>query len=165
MCSYFPCDFFNYGRNTVCLRCDCKRPGEVSLGTSNTRLGMTYENGNNANKWKLLIEEDLVVSTCHTHWNTALWLLSSVEWVLCNQKSTLWLSFRCVSLKGQGFPLFLPFFLDFWKGSKLYGIAKVSKLSVQQPIYAVTLVFFIYYHIIISRVWLYMWFHLIHIDF
>lgn len=44
------CDFFNYGRNTVCLRCDCKRPGEVSLGTSNTRLGMTYENGNNANK-------------------------------------------------------------------------------------------------------------------
>lgn len=47
---FFRCDFFNYGRNTVCLRCDCKRPGEVPLGIANSRLGMTLEVGNNANK-------------------------------------------------------------------------------------------------------------------
>ncbi|XP_024923465.3 zinc finger protein VAR3, chloroplastic isoform X2 [Ziziphus jujuba] len=40
------CDFFNYGRNTVCLRCDCKRPGGASFASA--RLDMAYENGNNA---------------------------------------------------------------------------------------------------------------------
>jgi hypothetical protein len=44
------CDFFNYGRNMVCLRCDCKRPGEVSLGTINSGSGVGYGNGSYANK-------------------------------------------------------------------------------------------------------------------
>lgn len=30
----------------VCLRCDCKRPGEVSIGTTNTTSGVGFRNGN-----------------------------------------------------------------------------------------------------------------------
>ncbi|XP_002530944.2 zinc finger protein VAR3, chloroplastic [Ricinus communis] len=44
------CDFFNYGRNMACLRCDCKRPGHVSLGTTNSRSGLGYGNGSDANR-------------------------------------------------------------------------------------------------------------------
>ena len=32
----------------VCLRCDCKHPGDVSVHTPNTRLGGPYENGSNS---------------------------------------------------------------------------------------------------------------------
>jgi hypothetical protein len=40
----FRCDFFNYGRNMVCLRCDCKRPGEFSpVTTNNTSVGYGTE--------------------------------------------------------------------------------------------------------------------------
>ena len=34
----------------ACLRCDCKRPGEVSFGTTNTTSGIGYGNGKNTNK-------------------------------------------------------------------------------------------------------------------
>ncbi|KAJ8648934.1 hypothetical protein MRB53_001957 [Persea americana] len=34
-------NFFNYGRNVVCLRCDCKRPGETPLGASGPVFGLT----------------------------------------------------------------------------------------------------------------------------
>jgi hypothetical protein len=34
----FRCDFFNYGRNMVCLRCDCKRPGGASPVTYPTSV-------------------------------------------------------------------------------------------------------------------------------
>lgn len=45
------CVFFNYGRNAVCLRCDCKRPGQISVGTNNTRLGTSaYEDESNSSK-------------------------------------------------------------------------------------------------------------------
>ncbi|KAL5994979.1 hypothetical protein ACLOJK_025036 [Asimina triloba] len=30
------CDFFNYGKNTVCLRCDCKCPGDPTFGSPST---------------------------------------------------------------------------------------------------------------------------------
>lgn len=30
----------------VCLRCDCKRPGEVSIGTTNATSGVGFRNGN-----------------------------------------------------------------------------------------------------------------------
>ncbi|WVY90176.1 hypothetical protein V8G54_035690 [Vigna mungo] len=43
------CDFYNYGGNMSCLRCDCKRPGQISLGAINTMSNMEYENGNNLN--------------------------------------------------------------------------------------------------------------------
>lgn len=46
----FRCDFFNYARNTVCLRCDCKRPGEVSASPPNTGFGGGYQNGSNSDK-------------------------------------------------------------------------------------------------------------------
>lgn len=34
----------------ACLRCDCKRPGEVSLGTPNSRSDLRYGSGSYANK-------------------------------------------------------------------------------------------------------------------
>lgn len=34
----------------MCLRCDCKRPGEASVGTVNSRSGLAYSNGDYANK-------------------------------------------------------------------------------------------------------------------
>lgn len=30
------CDFYNYGRNVACLRCDCKRPRDSSLNLANS---------------------------------------------------------------------------------------------------------------------------------
>ncbi|MBA0680928.1 hypothetical protein Goari_012600, partial [Gossypium aridum] len=44
------CDFFNYGRNTVCLRCDCKRPGHISLGNTHSKPGLAYNTGTSSNK-------------------------------------------------------------------------------------------------------------------
>ena len=43
------CDFFNYGRNMTCLRCDCKRPGESSFGSMDSSSGVGYCNGRFAN--------------------------------------------------------------------------------------------------------------------
>lgn len=37
------CDFFNNGRNTSCLRCDCKRPGEVPLPSTSPSKTSTLE--------------------------------------------------------------------------------------------------------------------------
>lgn len=47
---FLRCDFFNYGKNMVCLRCDCKRPGDVTLGTTKNSLDMGFENGDDTNK-------------------------------------------------------------------------------------------------------------------
>lgn len=47
------CDFFNYGRNAVCLRCDCKRPGGTPFGAAVPGSGSVYGqtlNGTNSNK-------------------------------------------------------------------------------------------------------------------
>ncbi|CAK9150176.1 unnamed protein product, partial [Ilex paraguariensis] len=44
------CDFFNYGRNLVCLRCDCKRPGEASFDNFKSRPELGYSNENYTNK-------------------------------------------------------------------------------------------------------------------
>lgn len=43
------CDFFNYGRNVVCLRCDTKRPAEASFNNVNNSSGNGY-NGSYAYK-------------------------------------------------------------------------------------------------------------------
>lgn len=47
--SFLRCDFYNYGRNVTCLRCDCKRPGQISLGATNTMSHMGYGNGDSTN--------------------------------------------------------------------------------------------------------------------
>ncbi|KAK6151427.1 hypothetical protein DH2020_014062 [Rehmannia glutinosa] len=39
------CNFFNYGRNMVCLRCDCRRPGAPLFNNNNSQSGSGY-NGN-----------------------------------------------------------------------------------------------------------------------
>lgn len=43
------CYFSNFGRNTVCLKCDCNRPGEASSPTVSSDLGLGYNNGNFTN--------------------------------------------------------------------------------------------------------------------
>lgn len=40
--SYCRCDFYNYGRNTSCLRCDCKCPREVPPSLAASGVGLPY---------------------------------------------------------------------------------------------------------------------------
>lgn len=52
------CDFYNYGRNVACLRCDCKRPRDLSLNSANARYSndpelerRLVENEEKAQRW------------------------------------------------------------------------------------------------------------------
>ncbi|GAB2272718.1 hypothetical protein Dimus_007538 [Dionaea muscipula] len=52
------CDFFNYGRNMVCLKCDCKKPGIDSFKSAPMFCTGYVERSENSDTDKRVVENE-----------------------------------------------------------------------------------------------------------